>query len=222
MRPGVRALLLVSDTYSPMAAPHGLPALHWPRLAAAMLEKEEGDGGHMHAVAAIEDRLRQGGWDPQWRFGMYSQAHYHSTTHELLTVVQAGATIQLGGTDSRAKPPPAPAPQGGDKEAPTSKTVELQAGDVLLLPAGYTHRAVHSRSGFTMIGSYPAQAEEWDSEYEEGEEAAVASTRLQHVSPCANDARGLLCFLGHSAISQRDGLPTRRREDQECGARRTA
>lgn len=67
----VSVLKLLSDGYSPMSAPHDLPALLWSELAQDLLKGDDG-------ADTVEDRLRQSGWDPQWRFGMYSQAHYHS------------------------------------------------------------------------------------------------------------------------------------------------
>ena len=72
-------------------------------------------------------------------------------------VINGHAKIQLGGTDERAHP----RNQSSEK---TTEQINLNQGDVLLLPAGYTHRAVESHSGFTMIGSYPKKAEHWDSE----------------------------------------------------------
>lgn len=71
----VQAILLSTDFYSPMSAPHALPALYWPSLAKDFIDDTRGGGADM-----IEQRLRQGGWDPQWRFGMYKQAHYHSVS----------------------------------------------------------------------------------------------------------------------------------------------
>jgi uncharacterized protein YjlB len=67
-------MLLKSDDYSPNAQPHSLPALHWSGLFASALEKDGPDW--------IEEQLRRTGWDPQWRFTMYSQAHYHSVSRQ--------------------------------------------------------------------------------------------------------------------------------------------
>ena len=64
----LQRILLSSDNYSPMSAPHNLAALRWTSLA----ENIDAD--------EVEERLKKGGWDPQWRFGMYKQAHYHSVS----------------------------------------------------------------------------------------------------------------------------------------------
>lgn len=68
------------------------------------------------------------------------------------------ATIQLGGTDERARPGPGPSSES------SCTTIDVGPGDVLLLPAGYAHRALQDTGGFTMVGSYPIGAEKWDSE----------------------------------------------------------
>lgn len=65
----LQRILLSSDNYSPMSAPHNLAALRWTSLA----ENIDAD--------EVEERLKKGGWDPQWRFGMYKQAHYHSVSN---------------------------------------------------------------------------------------------------------------------------------------------
>lgn len=72
-------------------------------------------------------------------------------------MIKGQAIIQLGGTDERAHP-------RNQSNERTTENIDLKEGDVLLLPAGYTHRAIECHSGFTMIGSYPQEAEHWDSE----------------------------------------------------------
>lgn len=83
---------------------------------------------------------------------MFKESHYHSTTHELLTIIRGNATLLLGGRDGVK----------GNSESHT--TVDVSVGDLLLLPAGYAHRAVMDSDGFSMIGSYPANGRKWDSE----------------------------------------------------------
>ncbi|KAN0065816.1 hypothetical protein ACQY0O_000946 [Thecaphora frezii] len=85
-------------------------------------------------------------------------AYYHTTTHELLVVFRGTATILLGGRDPRAKPPPPSTTQ-------TERQLHLEAGHVLLIPAGYSHRALHSSDDFTMLGCYPRGAADWNMRY---------------------------------------------------------
>jgi uncharacterized protein YjlB len=92
-------------------------------------------------------------------------------THELLSIIRGSATILLGGADDIANhlssgSVSSSAGAGGEKsdEAGTWTTLDVSTGDVLLLPAGYSHRALQDRGGFTMIGSYPRNGKQWDSE----------------------------------------------------------
>lgn len=74
----VRRLLLTSDSLSPNSSPHGLPALLWPGLMSSRLGTSCGSGGG-GGPDAIRSQLRSRGWEPQWTFPMFKQAHYHST-----------------------------------------------------------------------------------------------------------------------------------------------
>ena len=74
----------------------------------------------LETPAQAEAALSARGWTNSWRNGIYNFHHYHSTAHEVLVVVQGQAKVTLGG-------------EGGPQ-------VQLQAGDVVLLPAGTGHR----------------------------------------------------------------------------------
>ncbi len=142
----VSQILVKSDGLSPNAGAHSLPALLYRGLF-----------GSTPSASAIEAHVRKLGWQPAWRYPMYKEAHFHSTTHELLAAYKGSADILLGGSDELAR-------RGSASESESHKVVTLQAGDVLLLPAGYSHRAVEDRDGFQMVGSYPHGGAQWDSE----------------------------------------------------------
>lgn len=58
--------------------------------------------------------------------------------------------------------------------------IDVSVGDVLLLPAGYSHRALRDSDGFSMIGSYPAKhPHSWDSEFR----PKLATQRSQSTYP---------------------------------------
>jgi uncharacterized protein YjlB len=82
------------------------------------------------------------GWGGSWVNGVFEFHHFHSTSHEVLGVLAGEATLELGG------------PQG--------TTFDVQAGDVVVLPAGTGHRRATARSGFTVCGAYPAGQEDYD------------------------------------------------------------
>ena len=82
------------------------------------------------------------GWGGSWVDGVFDFHHFHSTSHEVLGVLAGEATLELGG------------PQG--------RSFDVQAGDVVVLPAGTGHRRATARDGFTVCGAYPAGQEDYD------------------------------------------------------------
>jgi uncharacterized protein YjlB len=76
------------------------------------------------------------GWGDGWVNGVFSHHHYHSTAHEVLGVVAGWAEVRFGG------------PQG--------QTLRVEAGDVVVVPAGVAHCNVGQGAGFSCVGAYPA------------------------------------------------------------------
>ena len=110
------------------------------------------------SAAAIETHLLSVGIvEPQWRYTMYSQSHFHSTAHEVLCVASGKARLCFGG-----------------EENPKRVETVLEKGDVMVVPAGVAHRLLEDMNGgFNMVGSYPT-GRSWDMCYgNEGEEERV-------------------------------------------------
>jgi len=101
---------------------------------------------------------------------MYLTSHFHSTTHEFLTILAGSARILLGGDSN-----------------PDNVTVEVEKGDAMFMPAGVAHKLLEdlshsSGSGkkFMMLGSYPSDiGEGWDMCYgKDGEDVAEIERRI--------------------------------------------
>jgi len=85
--------------------------------------------------AAFEELFEAHGWSSAWRNGLYTVHHYHSTAHEVLGIFQGWVTARLGG--------------------PRGQTVRLEAGDVVIIPAGVAHKNDGASSDFRVVGAYP-------------------------------------------------------------------
>lgn len=83
----------------------------------------------------IENILSENNWLGIWEGGVAPYHHYHSISHEVVVVKDGSATLHLGGED-------------GTK-------VEVKAGDVAIIPAGFGHKNIDSSSDFAVYGAYP-------------------------------------------------------------------
>ncbi len=109
-----------------------LPVRFYP---AAFIPAEGPFSGKVASAEEVEEHFSNNGWVDFWVDGVYSFHHFHAEAHEVLACLSGSATLCLGG------------PEGVE--------VEVEAGDVVLLPAGVGHQNVTSSSDFKMGGAYP-------------------------------------------------------------------
>ncbi|KIV81064.1 hypothetical protein PV11_08515 [Exophiala sideris] len=109
------------------------------------------------SAASIKNHLKSVGVvSPQWEYTMFTETHFHSTTHEVLSIASGSAKCCFGGEQNEGRVEPV-----------------LEEGDVVIVPAGVGHRLLEDYGGFNMVGSYPV-GKSWDMCYgRAGEESKV-------------------------------------------------
>ena len=84
--------------------------------------------------AAMEQAFAAQGWTNSWRDGVFDYHHFHSITHEVLGIASGEVTVRFGG--------------------PSGQDVTVRVGDVVVIPAGVSHRNMGDRDLLT-VGAYP-------------------------------------------------------------------
>jgi uncharacterized protein YjlB len=86
-------------------------------------------------AAVFEALFSNNGWTHSWRDGIYDFLHFHTKTHEVLGIARGKARVQFGGNKGR--------------------TLEVKAGDVVILPAGTGHCRKSMSKDLLVVGAYP-------------------------------------------------------------------
>lgn len=92
-------------------------------------------------AAWLEQHFAKNNWTNSWRNGVYPFHHYHSTSHEVLGIYSGSAMLFLGG-------------EKGEK-------IRVEAGDIVVVPAGVGHKNLGSSADFGVVGAYP-DGRSWD------------------------------------------------------------
>jgi uncharacterized protein YjlB len=116
----------------------------------------------------IEKLLAVNHWGGTWRNGIYAYHHYHSTAHEVLVCYHGSVDVQLGGEPGIIH--------------------TINAGDVILIPAGTGHKNLHASDDFAIVGGYP-QGQDWDMCYGKPDERPRADENIARVPLPQSTAR---------------------------------
>lgn len=81
----------------------------------------------------------QNGWTNNWTDIILPYDHFHSNTHEVLGLKSGQAQIMLGGKNG--------------------KVIQVEAGDVLIIPAGVGHHSIDNSLDYQFVGGYPNGAD---------------------------------------------------------------
>jgi uncharacterized protein YjlB len=133
-------------------------------------------GAEGDLAARCEAMFDRNGWPGAWRNGIYGHHHYHSNAHEVLGIARGWARVRLGGENGA--------------------TVELNAGDVVVIPAGVAHKRESASSDLLVIGSYPRGQRpdicRADTAFHDKSMANVAKVALPGSDPVTGEAGPLL------------------------------
>lgn len=87
----------------------------------------------------FESTFSQNRWANNWQDIILTEDHFHSNTHEVLGLKSGQARLMLGGIKG--------------------EIVNVEQGDVIILPAGVGHFSVDNSGDYQFVGGYPNGAD---------------------------------------------------------------
>lgn len=124
----------------------------------------------------VKKLFKKNNWSNNWKQGIYTYHHYHSTTHEVLCIIKGETLMQLGGE--------------------AGVTLFVEKGDVLVIPAGVAHMNLGKENDITCVGGYP-DGRDYDMKYGKPSERPkadknISSVPLPSTDPVFGERGGLL------------------------------
>ena len=114
------------------------------------------------SAAGCKALFASNGWGGAWVNGVFAYHHYHSNAHEVLGVIEGGASLTFGG--------------------PRGTTLDVRAGDVVVIPAGVGHRNEGASADFSVVGAYPKGQESYDLRTGEAGERPEVVENIENVA----------------------------------------
>lgn len=111
-------------------------------------------------AAAVKNLFALHNWANSWRSGIFTYHHYHSITHEVLGVCKGRTKLLLGGDDG--------------------VTLEIETGDVLIIPAGVAHKNLGQEDDIVCVGAYP-DGKDYDMNYGKPGERPATDENIRKV-----------------------------------------
>ncbi len=112
----------------------------------------------------LENRFKENNWLNNWRDIILPYDHFHSTTHEVLGLGWGSVSLKIGGSNG--------------------KIFHLNAGDVVIIPAGVGHYSISEHTDYQFVGGYP-NGLDWDLKtgVEQGERSQILNAILAMETP---------------------------------------
>jgi len=111
-----------------------------PTLPFLVYAKAINLSGRVDPAEVIEETFRANGWDDNmWRNGVYPFPHYHSMIHEVMGIAKGRVRVRFGGKKGRE--------------------IDLEPGDVTVLPAGTGHERMTESADLVVVGAYPSSGQ---------------------------------------------------------------
>ncbi|QEM09982.1 cupin domain-containing protein [Mucilaginibacter rubeus] len=135
----------------------------------ALLYKQALDIPLIFPAGCVREKFAERNWTNSWDAGIFTFHHYHSITHEVLGVYSGKAQVQLGGDHG--------------------PVLDLEKGDVLVIPAGVAHRNLSKENDIAVVGAYP-DARDYDMNYGRSGERPGVDRRIAQVPMPDHDPLG--------------------------------